>query len=117
MLKFNMGCGQNRRAGFINVDAAAASQPDEVVDLEATPWPWPDNCADEVWFVHSLEHMGADAKVFLAIMIELYRICAPGARLCTNTSAQVRSASRITRPSADLRSSVTDSFERLSHTK
>lgn len=74
-----MGCGQNRRPGFINVDSAAASQPDQVVDLEAIPWPWPDNCADEVWFIHSLEHMGADPKVFLGIMTELYRICAPGA--------------------------------------
>ncbi len=79
MLKFNMGCGQNRRPGYINVDAAAACGPDEVCDLEQTPWPWPDNCAEEVRFVHSLEHMGADTKSFLAIMTELYRICAPGA--------------------------------------
>ena len=30
-------------------------------------------------FIHSLEHMGAEARVFLGIMTELYRICAPGA--------------------------------------
>jgi SAM-dependent methyltransferase len=77
-MKFNMGCGANKRAGFVNVDAEAAFAPDEVWDLERTPWPWPDNCADEVLFIHSLEHMGADAKVFLAIMCELYRILAPG---------------------------------------
>lgn len=84
MLKFNMGCGQNKKDGFVNVDSAAACGPDEVADLEQTPWPWPDNCADEVSFIHSLEHMGGDPKVFLAIMSELYRICAPDARVTIN---------------------------------
>lgn len=79
MLKFNMGCGHNKLPGFVNVDAFAEAQPDEVWDLEQTPWPWADNCADEVRFIHSLEHMGASSTVFLAIMKELYRICAPGA--------------------------------------
>jgi hypothetical protein len=74
-----MGCGRNKLPGFVNVDAAPASEPDELWDLERTPWPWPDNSAEEVWFIHSLEHMGGDPKVFLAIMQELYRICAPGA--------------------------------------
>lgn len=77
-MKFNMGCGHNRADGFVNVDASAACAPDEVWDLECTPWPWPDSCAEEVRFVHSLEHMGASADVFLAIMRELYRIAAPG---------------------------------------
>lgn len=76
-----MGCGHNRVAGFVNVDAAPECDPDEVWDLERTPWPWPENCAEEVRFIHSLEHMGADPKVFLALMKELYRIAAPGCRV------------------------------------
>lgn len=76
-MMFNMGCGHNRSEGYVNVDASAACAPDQVWDLEQTPWPWPDNCAREVLFNHSLEHMGGDAKVFLAIMQELYRILAP----------------------------------------
>lgn len=78
-MRFNMGCGQHKQPGYVNVDSAAASQPDEVVDLETTPWPWPDSCAEEILFNHSLEHMGGDPKVFLAIMQEIYRIAAPGA--------------------------------------
>lgn len=77
-MKFNMGCGHNKLPGWVNVDAQAASEPDHVWDLERTPWPWPDNCAEAVTFNHSLEHMGGDPKVFMAIMKELYRISAPG---------------------------------------
>lgn len=76
-----MGCGHNRRAGYVNVDASPACEPDAVWDLEQTPWPWPDDCADEVLFIHSLEHMGGDPKVFLRMMQELYRIAAPGCRV------------------------------------
>jgi hypothetical protein len=78
-MKFNMGCGHNRREGYVNVDSAPESAADEIWNLEQTPWPWPDSCAEEVLFIHSLEHMGRDTDVFLAIVKELYRICAPGA--------------------------------------
>lgn len=77
-MKFNMGCGHNRREGYVNVDASPECAPDQVWDLEQFPWPWPDGCAEEVQFIHSLEHMGGDPKTFLAIMQELYRISAPG---------------------------------------
>lgn len=80
-MKFNMGCGLNRMDGYVNVDASRGAAADEVWDLETTPWPWPDGCAEEVRFIHSLEHMGGDPKVFLAIMQELYRIAAPGCRV------------------------------------
>lgn len=84
MLKLNMGCGHNRRPGFVNVDASPACNPDVVADLEAFPWPWPDNSADTIIFIHSLEHMAADAKVFLALMTELYRVAAPDCELFIN---------------------------------
>lgn len=80
-MKFNMGCGRRRMAGYVNVDAVAASEPDQVFDLETTPWPWPDGCADEILFIHSLEHMGGDPKVFLAVMQETWRIAEPGCRV------------------------------------
>ncbi len=81
MLKLNMGCGRNKLPDYVNVDSAEASSADLIFDLETTPWPWADDSASEVRFIHSLEHMGADAKVFLAMMGELYRIAAPGCRV------------------------------------
>lgn len=67
--------------GFINVDKEAGSNPDRQVDLEALPWPFEDNCATDIVMSHVLEHLGADPQVFLGIMKELYRICAPDAHI------------------------------------
>jgi len=76
MLKFNMGCGRSQRQGWVNVDAWAGCEPDAVWDLERTPWPWPDSCADHILFHHSLEHLGRDPQVFLEIIRQVYRIAA-----------------------------------------
>ncbi|NHQ81315.1 methyltransferase domain-containing protein [Chromobacterium vaccinii] len=81
MLKLNLGCGHDKRTGFINVDSQAACQPDQVVDLERFPWPWADGSVDEIVMSHVLEHLGADTDTYLAIIKELYRVCAPDARV------------------------------------
>lgn len=80
-LKLNLGCGQNRLKGYVNVDKHAGLRPDVVHDLESFPWPFEDGAADEIVMFHVLEHMGADAATFLAIIKELYRVLAPGGRL------------------------------------
>jgi hypothetical protein len=78
-IKLNMGCGYDLRAGWVNVDHFAGCNPDQVVDLEVFPWPWSDNSVSAVSFQHSLEHLGAETKVFLKMMQELYRVCENGA--------------------------------------
>ena len=82
--KLNLGCGYRHPVRLINVDVRRDVDADMRVDLEKTPWPWPDNYADEVWFDHSLEHMGADYKTFQNMLRELYRVCRPGARILVN---------------------------------
>jgi len=67
--------------GYVNVDKEAAAQPDMQVDLETFPWPFKDNSVKEIHMSHVLEHLGRDPQVFLAIMKELYRICAPDTRI------------------------------------
>lgn len=83
-MKLNMGCGHNKLPDFTNVDRFSECGPDMVVDLEVVPWPWPDNSVDEVLFNHSLEHLGADPRVFLSIMKELYRVCRKDALIRIN---------------------------------
>ena len=79
MLKLNLGCGNKRMPGFVNVDKFGS--PDLRHDLEVFPWPWPDNSVGEVVMNHVLEHLGESTATFLGIMKELYRVCAGGARV------------------------------------
>ena len=83
-MKLNLGCGMNKLEGWRNVDSAAACAPDEIWNLEQTPWPWQNSSADEMLFNHSLEHMGRDPDVFLAIVREIYRVARPGALITIN---------------------------------
>lgn len=80
-MKLNLGCGQNKKPGYVNVDKFDTFAPDVVWDLETFPWPFEDNSVDEIVLFHVLEHMGASVEVFLSIMKEMYRVCAAGASI------------------------------------
>ena len=80
-MKLNLGCGFSKLGGYHNVDRFPECTPDEVVDLECFPWPWPDDSVDEVVMTHVLEHLGAETEVFFNIFRELYRVCQHGAAL------------------------------------
>lgn len=80
-MRLNLGCGNRKLDGWLNVDGEAACAPDQVVNLEAFPWPWPDSSVDEVMFSHVLEHLGAEVGVYLGIVKELYRVCRDGAKV------------------------------------
>lgn len=55
--RLNLGAGEDYRDGWWNVDVSEAVEPDEVVNLERVPWPWPDASFRRVEARHVLEHL------------------------------------------------------------
>jgi SAM-dependent methyltransferase len=80
-MKLNLGCGQNKLAGYVNIDKYGACEPDRIVDLEVIPWPFADASADEIVMTHVLEHLGRETDMFLGIIKELYRVLEPGGQV------------------------------------
>jgi ubiquinone/menaquinone biosynthesis C-methylase UbiE len=70
-LKLDLGCGKNKKEGFIGVDRKPFEGVDVVVDL-LQPWPWKDNSVDEINMQHALEHFTGEERVH--ILNEMYRV-------------------------------------------
>lgn len=77
--KLNLGCGTIKLEGYHNVDRSESVNPDEIVDLEQTPWPWKDNEFSHIVAKDILEHLGETPKQFLNIIKEMYRVSRNGA--------------------------------------
>ena len=45
------------------------------MDVERTPWPFPDDSVAAIRMHHVLEHVGQAPSTFLAIVSEMYRVC------------------------------------------
>jgi len=72
--KLNMGCAFNKLNDHWNVDSFAKCNPDQVLDLEVTPWPYDDDFFDKINANNVLEHLGQDPNVFTNIIKEMYRV-------------------------------------------
>ena len=72
--KLNMGCGFAKLNDHWNVDVTPRCNPDEVFDLENTPYPWEDNFFEKITANNILEHLGETPRKFTAILKEMYRI-------------------------------------------
>lgn len=79
--RLNLGCGEDYREGWTNVDKHAAVDPDVEHDLDDRPWPFPDDEFQHVLFHHVIEHV--DDPV--ATLRETVRVAAPGALVVTVT--------------------------------
>lgn len=73
-IKIDLGCGPNKREGFLGVDAIAFPGVDVVADLRQR-WPWDDNSVAEAHMSHCLEHF--DSVERCHIVNELYRVLIP----------------------------------------
>ncbi|MEA3398687.1 MAG: methyltransferase domain-containing protein [Patescibacteria group bacterium] len=72
--KLNLGCGQNKKKGYINLDWNKLTNPDIYHNLNFIPYPFCDNSFDLIEAEHVLEHLDRPFDV----MKELHRILKPG---------------------------------------
>lgn len=56
-LILNLGCGENKLEGCVNVDCEPRTNPDLVCDIKREKLPYEDGTVDEVWMIHCLEHI------------------------------------------------------------
>ena len=71
-MKLNLGCCDDIRAGWLNVDIVPPA--DQIVDLTVAPWPWPDNSIDEICARDVIEHLPNKRQT----MNEMWRVLKPG---------------------------------------
>ena len=75
--KLNLGCGEFKKEGFINVDCRDVLNPDVLHNLNEIPYPFPDNQFTLIEADHVLEHLENP----FGVMTELHRILADGGKL------------------------------------
>jgi predicted SAM-dependent methyltransferase len=72
--KLNLGGGQDKKEGFINIDIIPMM--DSIIwDLEIYPWPFSNDSVNQIHCSHLIEHISD----IIGFMNELYRICKEGA--------------------------------------
>ena len=79
VVKLNIGCGKKHLDDYVNVDIIPTA--DVVCDL-TKPWPFGDECADEVLAMHVIEHL-PDGVFFLN---ECWRVLKPGGTIHLETT-------------------------------
>lgn len=76
-LRLDLGCGKNKKPGFLGVDALKFEGVDVVHDLASSVlWPWAAGTVEEVHASHFVEHLHAGARIHFAN--ELFRVLKPG---------------------------------------
>ena len=75
----NVGCGQQRMDGFVNVDFMPDDAVDVVCNLFEPNWPFADQSVGFVYMNNFLEHVPGTA--WATLWSELWRVSAEGARI------------------------------------
>jgi predicted SAM-dependent methyltransferase len=77
-IKLNIGCGDNKIKGFINIDGFAGIKPDVVHDITQSPLPFKKETVDEIVFFHCIEHI--QESLHDRVLGEFFRILKKGGK-------------------------------------
>lgn len=77
-MKINIGAGQYRHPGWIDVDVQEHTEPDLVASAEDLPFK--DDVASHVYCGHVLEHMDLDRQIYVCLA-EIKRVLRPDGEL------------------------------------
>jgi hypothetical protein len=77
-LKLDIGCGKNKKEGFIGVDQYKMPGVDKVMDVRKK-WPYKNDSVSEVHCSHFIEHLTSNERVHF--LNELYRVLKKGAKV------------------------------------
>ncbi len=82
LIKLDIGCGTQKREGFVGLDRRTFPGVDVVHDITKHPWPFADSSVEEIWCSHVLEHLDHNAHnpERVRFMNEVYRILVPGGK-------------------------------------
>ena len=78
-MRLNLGCGNDIRDGYVNVDFRQVPGVDRVVDLSLFPWPFETGSCDQVLMLDFLEHFPYASTG--AILMECYRVLSSDGQL------------------------------------
>ena len=84
MVKLNLGCGNDKRSGYINIDVREDVKPDLVVDLEEEFLRrFADGSVDEIFAKDFIEHLSW--RLVKAFLKDCFRVLKRGGRMFIQT--------------------------------
>lgn len=78
-MNLNVGCGETKLKGFINIDIEEATKPDLICDLRKEPFPYGPDTVDVIHCIHNIEHI--EQKYWPQIFCEFWRVLKPEGEL------------------------------------
>lgn len=77
-MKLDLGCGPNKKEGFIGIDCIDFKGVDHVLNAGKDRFPFEDNTVDEIHSSHFMEHLTATERIHC--VNEMYRVMKKGAK-------------------------------------
>jgi len=74
-MKLNIGCGENKLEGYVNVDIEESVKPDLAIDVRKEAFPYENNSIEEIICTHNIEHI--EYRFHPIILTEFHRVLTP----------------------------------------